>query len=43
LDVINDFFQSVAISSQHLPAENYNVSSNESIGGPRPKHYKFDY
>ena len=32
LDVINDFFQSVAISSQHLPAENYSFSSNESIG-----------
>jgi len=31
LDVINDFFQSVAISSQHLPAEDYNVSSSESI------------
>ena len=31
LDAINDFFQSVAISPQHLSAENYDFSSNESI------------
>ena len=32
MHAIDDFFQSVAISPQHLSAANYNFSSNESIG-----------
>ena len=32
LDIINEFFQSVAISAQHHPAENYDVSLSEDAG-----------
>ena len=32
LDIINEFFQSVAIGPQHHPAGDYDISSGEDIG-----------
>ena len=32
LDIINEYFQSVAIGAQHHPAGDYDISLNDSVG-----------
>ena len=42
LDIINEFFQSVAITTQHHPAEDYDISLCEDVG-KRFMFAKIDY
>ena len=42
MDIINEFFQSVAITTQHHPAEDYDISLCEDVG-KRFMFAKIDY